>query len=200
MHLSKGGDVTNYVIHNGQLMSTEELYHYGVMGMKWGVRRANSKAARADKLQKKALNYDKRSANFTKKAEKAHAENDLQKSNKAAVKAAKLDKKAAKIEKKSVKAESELTQDRLHKRSEKLKYKAANKRVDANRISKGEAYGSKAMSLSVKSDKAAKKAAKIRLKLANDQYYISKMNRKVSSLSKEELQTAYSFVNDMRKF
>lgn len=190
----------DYIYTSEGLISANDLMHYGVMGMKWGVRKANYKAERYSRLMNKALKYDKKSANFTKKSEKTHASIDLERSNKAAVKSAKLNKKAAKVEKKSVNASNELSKDRLHRKAEKLKYKAANKQIDGNRISKTTGYGLKAMKYSVKSDKAAKKAAKVRLKIANDKYYISKMNNKISQLSKEELQTGYSFVNEMRKF
>lgn len=174
--------------------------HYGVLGMKWGVRKANYKAGRQQQLMNKALKYDKKSANLTKKSEKAHAKNDLEGANKAAVKAAKLNKKAAKVEKKSVNASSDLTKDRLHRKAEKLKYKAANKQIDGNRISKTTGYGLEAMKYSIKSDRVAKKAAKVRLKIANDKYYISKMNSKISQLSSDELQNAYAFIKNTKRF
>ena len=173
-----------------------ELYHYGVLGMKWGVRRAQKKQASIERLQKKALAYDKRAATLTKKSERAHAVFDLERSNRKAVRAAKYDRKAAVLEKKAIKQDDDVSRLRLERRAENLKYRAAKARISSNALSKSTGYGAKAMRYSIKSDKVAAKAARARKHIADNKAYVAMMDRRISSLSKEELNGAYAFVNE----
>lgn len=134
-----------------------------------------------------------------KKAEKAHAKQDLESSNRAASKAAKYAKKSAVAQKKANKEGiNELSKTMLERRAAKLAYKSDTARIKANRISRTTGYGAKAMKLAVKSDKVAAKAAKARLKLANNEAYIAKTKQKVSQLSAEEQRAGADYIKRLK--
>lgn len=51
--------MANYIYTNGQLYNTEELAHYGIPGMRWGVRRAQKRASSIErKGQRKGWSED----------------------------------------------------------------------------------------------------------------------------------------------
>jgi hypothetical protein len=179
----------NYIVYGG------ELYHHGVKGMKWGVRRAKRKMASNEKLERKAYVYDKKAAKYRLKAEQAHNKYDLGSSNKKALKSAKYDMKAAKLHKKALNADDS-TKMKLENKAAKLSYKAAKNKTAADRIALGTPYGKKAIKLMAKSDEVAAKAAKARSKMANNKRYISTMKKRVSELSPEELRDRYAFAAD----
>lgn len=99
--------MTNYIFHNGTFYerpNTEnELTHYGVLGMKWGVRRGN--AAKAyEKASKKLNRLDARADRAMDRAYKKQAKADRKASSVFASQksAAKADFKAKKAMRKAV--------------------------------------------------------------------------------------------------
>lgn len=65
--------LSNYIItSNGSFANEEELYHYGVIGMKWGVHRAHKYASadRVHKLKNKAAKYDTKASKYANKSDK----------------------------------------------------------------------------------------------------------------------------------
>lgn len=98
--------MSEYIIHNGTFTSVdpaEELMHYGVLGMKWGVRRGNASKAYA-KASKKLNRLNNRADKAMDKAYKKQAKADRKASSMFATQksASKADFKARKAMRKAV--------------------------------------------------------------------------------------------------
>ena len=173
-----------------------ELQHYAVVGMKWGVHRARKKAARVEKLKKKALTNEVKAEKNARRAERAHARYDLGRSNRSATAAARNRMKAAKLDRKALKADNDYTAARLNRKARKLEYRATRQQAKADILSKSTGYGPRSMRWVMRSHQFAQKAARARYRLANDEYYIKTLQKKMSEISNEDLQGAYRFVDD----
>ena len=68
--IKRGETLLNYYIYDGELYSQEELQHYGVIGMKWGIRKGNYSET-YKKATKKAAKLEKRTARLKAKSARA---------------------------------------------------------------------------------------------------------------------------------
>lgn len=147
--------------------SDDFLAHYGVLGMKWGVRNDNRIASYREKQSSNQQKINE----YTAKLNTVGAKNR-------AAKAAKYQAKLSKLEKKASKARAKLA-----------KGKAISK-GQAKKIAKAEKYRAKIAKNSAKNDKYQSKIAKLEKKNAKLDKKINKMSqpsRKGAKAYKKEL-------------
>lgn len=174
-----------------------ELQHYGVVGMKWGVRKANYYAKRRSRLEKKVANYDLKAAKKARKASKLHEKDIDAVSRRSMRKAAKFEVKAKKMMKKSIKDLDGFERAKIERKASKYQAKASKHKLEANKLARSVSYNDKAGKYASKADMYTFKADKFRHKIQHDDRYRAALNKKISKLSEDDLNGRYDFVKNL---
>lgn len=185
--------------YNYPVPSDDELYHYGVLGMRWGVRKAYRKMGRNADLEQYAVKKDAKAAKFRVKAERVHQKKDMADANKLSLKSAKQHKKAVKYARKADRTDDPDKADKLNYKSAKAASKSADLKRLGDEFSKTAPYGDKALGYLDKQNKHAADAAAARRKIAKNQLYINRMTRKISDLSPEDREAGKEWIDEYLK-
>ena len=133
-------------------LENDELMHYGVLGMKWGVHRSLAKQKQNARLENKALHYDVKSAKAERKSLKSRrsappayasrSKSEAVKLNNYNAKKVNYEYKSKKLAEKAHKTSNPDKQLKLERKSQKFGYKAAKTTLKMDKYLHGD-VGSK---------------------------------------------------------
>lgn len=162
--------------------NVNELRHYGVKGMKWGVRRYEKKSARLtsrnSRLLEKRDNANVKAEKYMKKAIAEGQSDKLHiKSAKYATRSAKLDRKANALD-----DHASYRYLRLKRKAAKAAYKSADLSFKAAQSGAEKQLSSE---YNRKSTKQSRKAAKFDYRIAKNNLTISRLDKRKVALGKK---------------
>ena len=170
--------MSDYVIHNGTLMSSE-LYHYGVKGMRWGVRRATKTLSSKSSSKE---DRDKAAAKLGKMREKGSKE-----ISKLQSKAPKLEKKVDKmVQKNDVKAA------KLRDKQAKLKKKIGGRFTSVDKAQKLMAESNK---LDIKASQLEAKSQRAKAMLSQNKNMQAQFQKEISNIDTALVSAGREYVN-----